>query len=144
MADIKKAAQEAGQKISETASKVGHKISEGAEKATDWVKEKAHEVGHRVEEATQKAKHAMGAEAKGGTQNIREKMEVISSCGCHVGTVDRVEGSTIKLTKDDPQAGGQHHFIPVAWVDHVDEHVHLNKDAEQTRRQWQADPAGTR
>lgn len=36
MVDIKKAAQEAGQKIAETATKVGHKISEGVEKATDW------------------------------------------------------------------------------------------------------------
>ena len=75
--------------------------------------------------------------------NIHERMDVISSCGCNVGTVDHVEGGQIKLTKNGPQAGGQHHFIPMGWVDHVDQHVHLNKNADETRREWKAAPAGT-
>ena len=37
---------------------------------------------------------------------IREHMEVVGSDGEHVGTVDKVEGDRIKLTKDDPQAQG--------------------------------------
>ena len=32
----------------------------------------------------------------------------------------------IKLTKNS-SPDGQHHFVPVAWIDHVDTHVHLNK-----------------
>ena len=41
------------------------------------------------------------------TSEIREHMEVIASCGKHVGEVDHVEGNTIKMTKNDPAAGGK-------------------------------------
>jgi hypothetical protein len=73
---------------------------------------------------------------------IREHMEVISSCGCHIGEVDRVEGDIIKLTKNDPQASGHHHFISMDWVAKVDDKVYLNKDAEETRRDWAEEPVG--
>lgn len=67
---------------------------------------------------------------------IREHMEVRAADGRHVGTVDHLEGdSRIKLTKSDSK-DGQHHLIPLDWVDHVDAHVHLNKDADEVRRQW--------
>src|SRR5215218_453919 len=43
-------------------------------------------------------------------QQIREHMEVVGSDGGHVGTVDKVEGDRIKLTKkDDPDGTGAHH-----------------------------------
>jgi len=45
---------------------------------------------------------------------IKERMEVIGADGVHVGTVDRVEGNRIKLTKKDSGQGshrGHHHFI---------------------------------
>ena len=52
---------------------------------------------------------------------IKEKMEVLGKDGVHVGTVDHMEGADeVKLTKDDPDAGGEHHFIPLAWVEHVE------------------------
>jgi hypothetical protein len=71
-------------------------------------------------------------------QDIKEHMEVIGSDGQHVGTVDHLEGTDkIKLTKTDPSAGGQHHFIPLSLVDHVDAHVHLNKSAKDVKSQWQ-------
>ena len=58
--------------------------------------------------------------------SIKEHMEVVGSDGVHVGTVDHLEGrDTVKLTKDDPDAGGEHHLIPLAWVDHVEMKVHL-------------------
>ena len=47
-------------------------------------------------------------------QNIAEHMEVIGADGVHIGTVDRVEGNRIKLTKKDSGEGshkGHHHFI---------------------------------
>ncbi|GMB82380.1 MAG: DUF2171 domain-containing protein [Shinella zoogloeoides] len=67
---------------------------------------------------------------------IREHMEVKAADGRHVGTVDHMEGdSRIKLTKSD-SSDGQHHLIPLDWVDHVDAHVHLNKDADEVRQQW--------
>jgi hypothetical protein len=68
---------------------------------------------------------------------IREHLEVLGSDGKHVGTVDHVQGeSEIKLTKTDPAAKGKHHFIPLAWVDHVDKQVHLSKSSEEAMRQW--------
>ena len=71
-------------------------------------------------------------------QAIKEHMEVIGSDGKHVGTVDHVEGGDkIKLTKGDPQSGGQHHLIPLKLVQRVDEKVHLTKPARQIMLEWQ-------
>lgn len=67
---------------------------------------------------------------------IREHMEVRALDGAHVGTVDHLEGSSrIKLTKTD-SPDGKHHLIPLDWVDHVDEHVHLTISADDVARQW--------
>jgi hypothetical protein len=69
--------------------------------------------------------------------DIKEHMEVLASDGQHVGTVDDLEGSSdIKLTKSDPKSGGQHHLIPLAWVDHVDQHVHLNRSSKDVQMRW--------
>ena len=75
---------------------------------------------------------------------IEHGKEVISSCGCRLGTVDGVEdGGVIKLTRRD-SGDGRHHFVPQAWVARVDEHVHLNKDMGETRRAWETDFAAAR
>ncbi|WP_438751943.1 DUF2171 domain-containing protein [Pararhizobium sp. O133] len=52
---------------------------------------------------------------------IKEHAEIISADGLHVGTVDRVEGSRIKLTKKDSGAGheGHHHFIELDLVESI-------------------------
>ena len=45
---------------------------------------------------------------------IQEHAEVIGADGVHVGTVDKVEGNRIKLSKKDSGQGshkGHHHFI---------------------------------
>ena len=50
---------------------------------------------------------------------IREHAPVIGADGVHVGTVDRVEGGRIKLTKNDSGEGshkGHHHFINLSLV----------------------------
>ena len=49
-----------------------------------------------------------------GVSDIKEHMQVIGADGVPVGTVDRVEGGRIKLTKKDSGEGnhkGHHHFI---------------------------------
>lgn len=45
--------------------------------------------------------------------DIREHMKIIGKDGAHVGTVDRVEGDRIKLTRKDSAVGheGHHHYI---------------------------------
>ena len=73
---------------------------------------------------------------------IREHMEVTGSDGQRVGTVDKVEGNRIKLTKNDPQAQGQHRYIPLDMVESVERNaVRLNISAEQARRQATSDDA---
>jgi len=59
----------------------------------------------------------------GDFSTIREHMEVIGADGVHVGTVDRVEGDRIKLTRPDSGIGGHqahHHYIDRAIVADVE------------------------
>ena len=57
----------------------------------------------------------------GMAMQIKEHMEVVGSCGNHVGTVDKLEGDRIKLTKnDDPDGGQHHHFLPMSAVASVE------------------------
>jgi hypothetical protein len=49
-----------------------------------------------------------------GVNGIKEHMEVIGADGVPVGTVDKVEGGRIKLTRKDSGEGGHkghHHYI---------------------------------
>jgi hypothetical protein len=67
-------------------------------------------------------------------QGIKEHMEVIGADGVHVGTVDKVEGTRIKLTKKDSGEGahkGHHHFIPSSLVAEVEGNkVRLSANAD--------------
>jgi hypothetical protein len=67
---------------------------------------------------------------------VNEHMEVVGSDGEHVGTVDKVRGDRIILTKNDADAGGRHHSIPCSWLQSVDDKVTINKTAEQAKQQW--------
>ena len=40
---------------------------------------------------------------------IREHMEIVGADGVHVGTVDKVEGERIKMTKPDSGSHSSHH-----------------------------------
>jgi hypothetical protein len=72
------------------------------------------------------------------TSQIKEHMDVISSDKKTVGKVDHLDGADkIKLTKQSSPDGQHHHFIPVSWVDHVDQHVHLNKSGADVTSHWQ-------
>jgi hypothetical protein len=65
---------------------------------------------------------------------IKEHSEVIGADGAHIGTVDRVEGDRIKLTKSDSGEGsheGHHHFIPLSLVAEVEgNQVRLSANAD--------------
>ena len=71
---------------------------------------------------------------------IKEHLEVIGSDGEHVGRVDKVMGDLIELAKLDLAGGFKHHMIPVSWVDHVDDHVHLNVTQEAAKARWTEKP----
>lgn len=118
---------EAGQSVADAAKNIGNNIAKGAENAVDYVKNKT----------------GMGGPAEGtdaGVAGIKDHMDVIASCGKKVGVVDHLEGQTIKLTKKD-SPDGQHHFIPVSWIDRVDSHVHLTKNSKETEENWKSDAA---
>jgi hypothetical protein len=72
---------------------------------------------------------------------ITEHMEVIGADGVHVGTVDKVEGDRIKLTKKDAGAQiegaeggtheGHHHYISGGLVAEVEgDQVRLSANAD--------------
>jgi len=67
---------------------------------------------------------------------VSEHMDVVGSDGEHVGTVDKVRGDRIILTKSDGAAGGHHHSIPVSWIDKVEDKVVISKTAEQAKHAW--------
>ena len=70
----------------------------------------------------------------GDFSDIREHMEVIGADGVHVGTVDKVEGDRIKLTKKDSGQGGHeghHHFISRGLIADVEgDQVRLSANAD--------------
>jgi hypothetical protein len=62
--------------------------------------------------------------------HVKEHMEVVGSDGGHVGVVDKVENRRIKLTRNDPAAGGEHHYIHLDTVDRVEGgKVHITRTA---------------
>ncbi len=76
------------------------------------------------------------------TQNIKEHMPIVCSNNGQFGTVDKVEGEMIKLTRDNQ---GQHHWIPTSWVKSVDDKVHVDRPGEQAMREWSSSaPVGAR
>ena len=67
---------------------------------------------------------------------IREHMPVVGANERQLGTVDHIDGSYIKLTRDD---GDQHHWIPLSWVTSADDAVHLDRSDQEARQGWLAD-----
>jgi hypothetical protein len=72
----------------------------------------------------------------GSAGRVREHMEVVGADGAHVGTVDKVRGEHIILTRSDPASAGVHHAIPLAWIASVDDKVKLDLPADAAMRQW--------
>ncbi len=68
---------------------------------------------------------------------IREHMPIVCSNNKQFATVDKVEGDSIKVTKD---AQGQHHWIPMDWVERVDQQVHVDRPGDQAMREWKNSP----
>ena len=74
---------------------------------------------------------------------ITERMEVVGSDAGHVGTVDHVQGQRLKLTRTDPAASGEHHFIHLDSVETIaDGRVILNRTAAQAKDEWGVEQVG--
>ncbi len=65
---------------------------------------------------------------------IREHMEIIGADGIHIGTVDRLEGNRIRLSRQDSGQGshkGHHHYVPTALIANIEgEKVRLSANAD--------------
>jgi hypothetical protein len=73
--------------------------------------------------------------------DIKEHMKIIGKDGVQVGTVDRVEGNRIKLTKKDSPSGheGHHHYIDRELVGAVEgEVVKLSVNADAVPKSEQS------
>jgi hypothetical protein len=76
-------------------------------------------------------------EKRGLLGQIREHMEVVGNDDEHVGTVDRVAGDRVILTKSDPDSGGVHHSLSCSDIDRVeDNRVILDCSSDQARQRW--------
>jgi hypothetical protein len=68
---------------------------------------------------------------------IREHMEVVGNDDEHVGSVDRIAGDRIILTKSDPESGGAHHSLSCSEIDRVEgDRVILDCSADKAREKW--------
>ena len=69
-----------------------------------------------------------------GFDDVKEGMEVIGADGVHLGTVDRIDGDRIKLTKKDSGQGsheGHHHYLSRGLVAGVEgDQVRLSANAD--------------
>lgn len=77
---------------------------------------------------------------------IKEHAEVIGADGTHVGTVDKVEGDRIKLTKADSGMGqhqGHHHFLPLSLVAEIEDGtVRLSANADVATELFEEEEGG--
>jgi hypothetical protein len=81
----------------------------------------------------------------GSFTDIREHMEVIGADGVHLGTVDKVEGERIKLTKKDSGAAhtDHHHYIGKGLVADVEgEQVRLSATAATAAALFEEEESG--
>jgi|SRR5690348_1311108 len=74
---------------------------------------------------------------RGLLSRIREHMEVVGSDDEHVGTVDKVAGDRIILTKSDPDSGGTHHSLSCSDIDRIEgDKVILDCKADEAKHRW--------
>ena len=74
---------------------------------------------------------------RGMLGQIREHMEVVGNDDKHVGTVDKVAGDRIILTKSDPESGGAHHSLSCSDIDRVEgDRVILDCSADEAHNRW--------
>jgi hypothetical protein len=67
-------------------------------------------------------------------QQIKPHMPVVCSENKQFAVVDHMDGTDkIKLARDKQ---GQHHYIPISWVNRVDDKVHVNRPGRQAMNEW--------
>ena len=68
---------------------------------------------------------------------LHELVEVVGNDDKHVGTVDKVAGDRIILTKSDQDSGGTHHSLSCSEIERVEgDKVMLDCSAEEAKHRW--------
>ena len=68
---------------------------------------------------------------------IKEEMEIVGGyAGELVAKVERIEAGELRCSDKD----GVCHYIPLSWVQHVDDRVHLDRSCEEVVTQWTTKP----
>ena len=81
----------------------------------------------------------------GTFEDIREHMTVIGADGVKLGTIDKVEGDRIKLTRADSGLAHQehHHFLPRGLVAEVEgDSVRLSANADVAAALFEEEESG--
>lgn len=74
---------------------------------------------------------------------VHEHMNVVGSDDKHVGTVDKVAGDRIILTKSDPDSGGTHHSLSCSDIERVEgDKVVLDCTADEAKNRWRDESRG--
>ena len=80
-----------------------------------------------------------------GFEDVKEHMEIIGADGVHLGTVDRVDGDRIKMTRADSGVGHEehHHYIPRGLVAEVEgDKVRLSSNADVAANLFETEEGG--
>ncbi len=84
----------------------------------------------------------VGTTATGATTGFASRLvkdiEVVGSDGVHVGVIDRLDGTMMKLKRKDSMGGGQHHLLPVDLVKSAEDKVMLSISSVEAMRRWKA------
>ncbi len=79
-------------------------------------------------------------------RRIKQHADIIGAEGVHIGTVDRVEGDRIKMTRADSGSGGHkghHHYIPLSLVADVEDGaVRLSAKADVVAANFEEEQGG--
>ncbi|WP_310467877.1 DUF2171 domain-containing protein [Sphingomonas sp.] len=78
-------------------------------------------------------------------EDIREHMQVIGADGVKLGTVDRIEGDRIKLTRPDSGVAhtDHHHYIPRGLVADIEgDNVRLSANADVAAALFEQEESG--
>lgn len=70
-------------------------------------------------------------------EQIREGLEIVGSDGAHVGTVDALSGTLLKLKKSDPLSGGAHHYLDIGLIVAIEgNRAKLLVPAAEAKQRW--------
>lgn len=70
-------------------------------------------------------------------EQVREGLEIVGSDGAHVGTVDALSGTLLKLKKSDPSSGGTHHYLDIGPIVAIEgNRAKLLVPAAEAKQRW--------